>query len=239
MSSTITLNIPSSLSDITLGQYQKYIKDIKHLTEKEEPTQEEIEFSNLKLLECFCNINLKQAYQLPMAEFSSVINHINELFNVDHKLHNKFQMTDPDGNKVTFGFIPKLEDISMGEFVDLEKYISDWQQMHKAMAILYRPVIHEKNNFYLIEDYEGSDKYSDVMKDSPIQAALGSMVFFYSLGTELSKHLMDSLAKQLKVDSDFKQHLEQSGVGINQFTHSLEEMSENLKKLQNSPFLNV
>ena len=239
MSSTITLNIPSSLSDITLGQYQKYIKDIKHLTEKEEPTQEEIEFSNLKLLECFCNINLKQAYQLPMTEFSSVINHINELFNVDHKLHNKFQMTDPDGNKVTFGFIPKLEDISMGEFVDLEKYISDWQQMHKAMAILYRPVIHEKNNFYLIEDYEGSDKYSDVMKDSPIQAALGSMVFFYSLGTELSKHLMDSLAKQLKVDSDFKQHLEQSGVGINQFTHSLEEMSENLKKLQNSLFLNV
>lgn len=239
MSSTITLNIPSSLSDITLGQYQKYIKDIKHLTDKEEPTQEEIEFSNLKLLECFCNINLKQAYQLPMTEFSSVINHINELFNVDHKLHNKFQMTDPDGNKVTFGFIPKLEDISMGEFVDLEKYISDWQQMHKAMAILYRPVIHEKNNFYLIEDYEGSDKYSDVMKDSPIQAALGSMVFFYSLGTELSKHLMDSLAKQLKVDSDFKQHLEQSGVGINQFTHSLEEMSENLKKLQSSPFLNV
>ena len=239
MSSTITLNIPSSLSDITLGQYQKYIKDIKHLTDKEEPTQEEIEFSNLKLLECFCNINLKQAYQLPMTEFSSVINHINELFNVDHKLHNKFQMTDPDGNKVTFGFIPKLEDISMGEFVDLEKYISDWQQMHKAMAILYRPVIHEKNNFYLIEDYEGSDKYSDVLKDSPIQAALGSMVFFYSLGTELSKHLMDSLAKQLKVDSDFKQHLEQSGVGINQFTHSLEEMSENLKKLQNSPFLNV
>ena len=239
MSSTITLNIPSSLSDITLGQYQKYIKDIKHLTEKEEPTQEEIEFSNLKLLECFCNINLKQAYQLPMTEFSSVINHINELFNVDHKLHNKFQMTDPDGNEVTFGFIPKLEDISMGEFVDLEKYISDWQQMHKAMAILYRPVIHEKNNFYLIEDYEGSDKYSDVMKDSPIQAALGSMVFFYSLGNELSKHLMDSLAKQLKVDSDFKQHLEQSGVGINQFTHSLEEMSENLKKLQNYPFLNV
>ena len=239
MSGTITLNIPSSLSDITLGQYQKYIKDIKHLTDKEEPTQEEIEFSNLKLLECFCDINLKQAYQLPMTEFSSVINHINELFNVDHKLHNKFQMTDPDGNKVTFGFIPKLEDISMGEFVDLEKYIADWQQMHKAMAILYRPVTHEKNNFYLIEDYEGSDKYSDVMKDSPIQAALGSMVFFYSLGTELSKHLMDSLAKHLKEDSDFKQHLEQSGVGINQFTHSLEEMSENLKKLQNSPFLNV
>ena len=50
--------------------------------------------------------------------------------------------------------------------------------MHKAMAVLYRPTKHQKNNFYLIEDYEGSDKYAEVMKDSPIQAALGSTVFF-------------------------------------------------------------
>ena len=178
MSNTVTLNIPTSLQDIKLSQYQKYIKDVAKLTEKQEPTQEEIEFANLKLLECFCGVNLKQAYKLPMTEFNSVINHINELFNTKHTLHNKFDMVDKDGNKVTFGFIPKLDDISMGEFIDLEKYISDWQQMHKAMAVLYRPVIHEKNNFYLIEDYEGSDKYAEVMLDSPIQAALGSMVFF-------------------------------------------------------------
>jgi Tfp pilus assembly major pilin PilA len=239
MSNTVTLNIPTSLSDIKLKEYQKYIKDVKNLTEKENPTQKEIEFSNLKLLECFCGINLKQAYKLPMTEFNSVVSHINELFNTNNRLHNKFDMIDSQGDKITFGFIPKLEDISMGEFVDLEKYIGDWQQMHKAMAILYRPIIHEKNQFYLIEEYEGSDKYSDIMKDSPIQAALGAMVFFYSLGTELSKHLMDSLANHLKEDLDFKQTLEQSGVGINQFTHSLEEMSANLKKLQNSPFLNV
>jgi len=239
MSNTVTLNIPTSLSDIKLKEYQKYIKDVKNLTEKENPTQEEVEFSNLKLLECFCGINLKEAYKLPMTEFNSVVSHINELFNTNNRLHNKFDMIDSQGDKITFGFIPKLEDISMGEFVDLEKYIGDWQQMHKAMAILYRPIIHEKNQFYLIEEYEGSDKYSDIMKDSPIQAALGAMVFFYSLGTELSKHLMDSLANHLKEDLDFKQTLEQSGVGINQFTHSLEEMSANLKKLQNSPFLNV
>ena len=51
MSQSITLNIPSSLQDITLGQYQKYIKSVEHLTEKKEPTQKEVEFSNLKLLE--------------------------------------------------------------------------------------------------------------------------------------------------------------------------------------------
>ena len=239
MSQTITLNIPSSVQDITLGQYQKYIKSVEHLTDKKEPTQEEVQFSNLKMLECFCNITMKEAYKLPMTEFTSVIRHINELFNVEHKLHNKFNMIDPDGNNVTFGFIPKLEDMSMGEFIDLEKYLGDWQQMHKAMAVLYRPIIHKRKEFYLIEDYKGSDKYSNVMLDAPVEVSIGAMVFFYNLSKELSKHLTDSLAIRLKEDLEFKQTLEQSGVGINQFTHSLEEMSINLKKLQDYPFLNV
>ena len=239
MSNTITLNIPTSLSDIKLGQYQRYIKDVQHLSEKENPTKEEIEFSNLKMLECFCGVTMKQAYKLPMTEFTSIISHINELFSVTHKLHNKFDMIDPEGNKVTFGFIPKLEDMSMGEFIDLEKYLGDWQQMHKAMAILYRPTKHQKNDFYLIEDYEGSEKYSEVMKDSPIQAALGSTVFFYSLGNELSKHLIHSFQKQLKEDLDFQKHLEQNGDGINQYMHSLNQMSQSLKKLQDYPFPNA
>ncbi len=239
MSNTVTLNIPTSLSDIKLKEYQKYVKDVKHLTEKEDMTEEQSEFANLKLLECFCGITMKEAYKLPMTEFNFIIKHINDLFKKETGHTLKFDMTDPDGNKVTFGFIPKLEDISMGEFVDLEKYIGDWQQMHKAMAVLYRPIIHKRKEFYLIEDYKGSDKYSDVMLDAPIQVAIGSMVFFYNLSKELSKHLTDSLASRLKEESEFQQTLEQSGVGINQFTHSLEEISANLKKLQNYPFLNV
>ena len=239
MSKSITLNVPSKIEDVKLRQYQKYIKDIKSISEKEEPTKEEIDFANLKLLECFCGITLKQAYQLPLAEFSSIINHINDLFNRKNNIQHRFTMTDPSGNKVEFGFTPKLEDISLGEFVDLEKYIGDWQQMHKAMAILYRPVTHQKNQFYLIEDYQGSDKYSDIMLDAPIQVALGSTVFFYSLGSDLSAHLINSLQEKIKEDSAFQQALEQNGVGTSQYMHSLKEMSENLKKLQSSPFFSV
>ena len=35
--------------------------------------------------------------------------------------------------------------------------------------------------------------YAEVMKDSPIQVALGATVFFYRLGSELSKHMMGYL----------------------------------------------
>ncbi len=239
MSQTITLNIPTSLEDITLSQYQKYVKDIKDLSEKEELTKEEIEFSNLKMLECFCGVTIKQAYELPMTKFNFIIKHITELFKKKTIHQITFSMTDPKGNKVDFGFIPKLDDITMGEFVDLEKYIGDWQQMHKAMSILYRPIIHKRKEFYLIEEYEGSDKYAEVMKDSPIEVSIGAMVFFYSLSRELSKHLMDSLKIKVQQESDLQRALEENGVGINHFMHSLKEMSESLMKLQNSQFINV
>ena len=238
MSKTFTLSIPKELSGISLKQYQKYIKTVK-VEEGKEPTKEEIDFANLKLLECFCGITMKEAYNLPLTEFSGIIGHIAELFKEDTQLQRTFEMTDPNGQTVKFGFMPKLDDISLGEFIDLDKYISDWQQMHKALAVLYRPVVFEKKDLYLIEEYEGSDKYADVMLDAPVNVALGATVFFYRLGSELSKHMMGYLEKQLKVDSELQQTLEQNGVGINQFTDLLKATQQNLKTLQNFPYFNA
>ena len=94
---------------------------------------------------------------------------------------------------------------------------------------------------YEIEKYKGSDKYADIMKDSPVTVALGSMVFFYNLGTELLRVTTHSLQKQaLKELQDLKTNpSEKNGDGINRYMLLLEEMSENLKKLQNSAFINV
>ena len=238
MNKSITLSIPKELSGITLRQYQKYIKSVKYDTDKE-PTKEEVDFANLKLLECFCDVTLKEAYQLPLAQFSEIINHLGSLFAEETPLERTIEMTTPKGEVVKFGFIPKLDDISLGEFVDLEKYIGDWQQMHKAMAVLYRPITLEKGDLYLIEDYQGSEKYSEVMLDIPVNAALGATVFFYHLGSELSKAMMDSLEKRVKEDSAFQQILEQNGVGINQYMELLKGTSQNLKKSQNFPYFNV
>ena len=238
MSQSFEIRVPKELSAIPLKNYQKYIKDVKSDPNKQ-PTTQELEFANLKVLECFCGITMKQAYKLPMTEFSSIIKHISDLFTEKTPLQRTFTMTDKNGDTIEFGFIPKLDDISMGEFIDLDKYIGDWQQMHKAMAVLYRPLKHKKGDLYLIEDYEGTDKFSDTMLDIPVNVAMGAMLFFYHLGNELSKHLTDSLEKHLKEDSDLQQTLEQSGVGINQFTHLLAEMSENLMKLQKSHYFNV
>ena len=238
MSETFKIKVPTELSGIKLKEYQKYIKTVQTDPDKQ-PTDEQVEFANLKVLECFCGLTLKQAYKLPMTEFTGILQHISNLFKEETPLQRTFEMTDKNNKTVKFGFMPKLDDISLGEFIDLDKYISDWQQMHKALSVLYRPVVFEKKDTYLIEDYEGSDKYSDIMLDAPVNVAFGATLFFYHLGNELSKHMMDYLEENLEQGSDLQQVLEQNGVGINQDMHLVGQTQQNLKKLQNFPYFNV
>jgi hypothetical protein len=97
--------------------------------------------------------------------------------------------------------------------------------MHKAMAVLYRPITHRDKNRYLIEDYEG-DKYAEVMKKAPLDAVFGSIVFFYNLNNELLEITLNSLKKEMNQETNIvpKQILEESGIGINQFMDLLKGM---------------
>jgi hypothetical protein len=44
-------------------------------------------------------------------------------------------MTGSDGVTLEFGMIPELDKMTFGEYIDLESYITDWDNMHKAMAV--------------------------------------------------------------------------------------------------------
>ena len=134
MSVKFSIEVPKELSGVKLHQYQKYLK----VAEENKDTNDgsESDFLNLKLLEIFCGVSLKDAYNLPLASFSSILSHIVGIFKEETPLQRDFTLTDPNGDSVTFGFIPKLDDITLGEFIDLDNYISDWQNMHKAMAVL-------------------------------------------------------------------------------------------------------
>jgi hypothetical protein len=236
MSKEIKLKVPATQADIQLWKYQKYAKIVQ---DAEGELAED--FIRAKILEIFCGVTLKQAYELPLKELDSVVTHILALMSEKNGLQKRFTMTDPKGNTTEFGFMPNMDEMSLGEYIDLEKYISNWDTMHKAMAVLYRPIIAGKKEFYEIEKYEGSDKYSDIMKDAPISATLGSMVFFYHLGNELRKITLDYLQQQTRgiIQQQQKNLSEANGGGINQSMRLLEEMSEKLKKLQNLASINV
>jgi hypothetical protein len=55
---------------------------------------------------------------------------------------------------VEYGFIPNLDDMSFGEYVDLDTYLGDWQNIHRAMAVLYRPIREKRGERYNIVPYE-------------------------------------------------------------------------------------
>lgn len=218
-----------SIDAIPLSQYQKYVKIVDDNKENKDQ-----EFLSLKLLNIFCGITMKQAYELPISEYESILKHLSGLLSEKSVLQRRFYMTDPKGKKVEFGFIPNLDKMSLGEYIDAEKYISNWEDMHKAMAVLYRPIVAGNKDFYLIEKYKGSDKYSDVMKDAPCSVAVGSMLFFLSLGIELSKTTLGSLLNQQQISKEglLAKDLEKNGGGINQYTRLQKEMYLKLTKLQ-------
>ena len=227
----VKIVVPNSLSEVTLGQYQEYLKSIDKLDpEKDAKT------INKKLIEHFCGIEEKLVDKVAYKDVIKVVNVISTAFEKDYELVQLFKLLD-----VQMGFIPKLDDMSLGEYVDTENFLGDWQNMHKAMAVLYRPVNFKKKERYTIAEYSPSDEISLLMKEMPLNVVMGSMVFFYRLGMELSKATLTYIRKTVKTDttSDLKVALEKNGVGINQFMHSLEEMSGNLTKLQNFRYTNV
>jgi len=121
-------------------------------------------------------------------------------------------------------------------------HMSDWKSMHKAMAVLFRPIIHKKKQFYLIDEYGGSQRYSEVMKDMPLNVALGAMVFFYRLGEKLPLFTMDYLREVMKTEAltpQLKQALGENGDGINRYILSLRGMLEESMRLQERGFISV
>ena len=69
----------------------------------------------------------------------------------------------------------KLDEITFGEYVDLDNYLSEWSLMHKAMCVLYRPISFTRKDKYLIEDYEGADVYD--MQDVSLDIVFSQVVF--------------------------------------------------------------
>lgn len=228
----IELEVPASLSEISLGQYQRYMKIV------DQNEEDAIDFINKKLIEIFCNISLVEVDKIPIKEVDKVTGVLQEAFAEKPSLIRHFKLLDVD-----MGFIPKLDDISLGEYVDLENSISDWQKIHKAMAVLFRPVNYRQKDKYTIAPYKPSDDVSELMKEMPLDVVMGAMVFFYDLGMELSTATLNFTVDQMKnnqeLTSQQRETLERSGVGINQYMQSLKEMSSNLTKLQLKDYSSV
>jgi hypothetical protein len=222
------IKVPSSLSEITLGQYQQFKKTADKFDGQND-------FLLQKMVEIFCNIPLSHVLLIKRKSLVEITSQINSLFNEERQLQNTFKLKE-----LEFGFIPNLEKITQGEYVDLDTYIVNWENMHKAMAVLYRPIKNKKGDKYELYEYQGTDEFAELMKFTPMDTVLGAYVFFYRLGNELLSSTLEFLkVEALEMITQCKDSSVNDGDGIIHSINSLTENYKTLMKSEENPFISA
>jgi len=212
------INVPTELNEITLKQYQKFLKV--------QDSKQNNTFLQTKMIEIFCNVKMQDALNIKLSDADRIASLISKMFEQKPDLVKSFWL-----NNVEYGFVPDLDEITLGEYIDLDTYMGEWENIQIAMNVLYRPIKQKLGQKYLIEEYDPDTK--DKLINMPMDAVFGSIIFFYRLGIELSQTMMNYLENEegnLQVQGlDFLKN----GDGIQAFTDSLEEILQDLKILPN------
>ena len=215
--------IPTSLSEIPLKSYQEFMKVVEKSNDEE--------FIGQKTIEIFCGLKMKDVVKVKWSDVKSLTLHLNEIFKAKPKFQATFKIENTE-----FGFIPNLEDMTFGEYIDLESNISSVETFHKAMAVMYRPITKKVKDRYEIFEYTGSDEFSEVMKYAPLNVVLGATLFFSTLGSDLVQHTLISLEMEIQKNPKImtlakERNLINDGDGTIQSMRFLKETLQSLMKL--------
>jgi len=210
----VNITVPTDLSEITLRQYKHFLKIQKGVDDEG--------FLNAKIIEIFCKMQLDEVMRLKFNDTELIVNTLTQMFEQKPNLVTSFKL-----DKVNYGFHPQLDDLTLGEYIDLDTFIGDWENIEKAMAVLYRPVVNKLKDKYIIEDYKvGKDQE---MLDMPMNAVLSSIFFLWNLGLDLSKAMMNYLDKEQTQALTEYLNSQPNGGGITQFTDLLKETLHDMK----------
>jgi hypothetical protein len=221
----LELTIPTTLDEIPLMHYQKFMEVSKNSTDDE--------FVAQKMIQIFCGIELNEVVKISFNDMVELVNHFNKLFSEIPKLKPTFKIRD-----LELGIIPNFDKITWEEYIELEAQFKEFDTFHKAMAVLYRPVVEKnKHNQYLIAPFNNVEEFGDLMKYTPLSIALSSHLFFWNLERELLtatisylETMLMKLNKSNKAILVKKLNLASNGAGISQFMQLQRETLENLMK---------
>jgi len=166
--------LPESIQDITLHQFQLY----NELLERTD--LDEYNFNKRKI-QIFTGLERNRIELISAIDYKEIVEQIDTALNQTVEFKPTFFIKD-----VEFGFIPNLDKMTQGEFVDVSNYGTDVKEMHKLMAVLFRPIKNKDSlGNYEIINYQGTKQYADIMKHMPLSILNGALVFFSSLANEL------------------------------------------------------
>ena len=160
------LNVPTDLSEITLEQYQRFLNA--------QESNDDEHYLEYKAIEIFCRVPEDKIKSIAAHSVTEIANKISALFSNEANLVRFFTL-----NGQEFGFISDLDDMSFGEYIDVDTYLSDWKNIHYAMNVLYRPIANKKAGRYDLVEYDMEQR--DRALEMPMNAVLGSIFFFFGV----------------------------------------------------------
>ena len=190
----------------TLKQYKKYLVIVEE--------NDDTNFIQAKMIEIFCGVSHKMATLMKYTDVEEITGTINKMFLQKPELVRTFKM-----NGIEYGFIPNLDDMTLGEYIDLDSYSGEYKNIEVAMNVFYRPIKAKLKDKYIIDKYNPDTKEN--MLNMPMDAVISSLFFFLNLGMELSKITQNSLRKLKPTQLELQKDLQQSMDGIRVWQHSL------------------
>ena len=176
--------LPTSWDEVSVAQYSKLMLAI----EKEGTTEIEL---MIKSLEALVGIDGGILSRVPIKMLREAYKQLGELTS-NMPSNELSRVVEIDG--IEYGIIPDFNELTLGEFVDLDNYLQDnYNNLNKIFAVLYRPVIERDGNNYNIEPYSLkniSDRRELFNNRLSIDTVYGALVFFCSIG---SKHIESTL----------------------------------------------
>lgn len=216
--------IPTDWSDITLPQYLRFHAALAPYEGTEMYGEKLLDRAALHL----CGISAEVLRRMPQSQFDEIAQTLSGFITDSNRtLVKEFQIGD-----VTYGFLPDIQNMSYGEYLDLVEYAKrTWDNITTIMSILYRPVTGEdKWGRYTIEEYRGTDdrRVELFAEKLTMDVVFGALDFFFQLSKELLTHTLSySKAEMRRHLTTVEQTLGSSGRRTLQLIDSLVETSSN------------
>jgi len=199
-----TFNLIDSWSDVTLEKRSELVA----LHEGIKPEEA------LETIAALSDIPKQLVNELALSDVANIMGKIAELQKeANSELKNLIEI---DG--VEYGFHPNLEDITLGEYADLETFIQEGieKSLPEIMSVLYRPITERKGKHYSIQAYDGAIRLrAEEMKKMKAEDVQSALVFFWSfvsiLSTILPLYLMERTQAILKTQKT--KNFQKSGRG--------------------------
>ena len=211
---SVKITIPENLGDIKLGKYKEFIINADE------------ENGDQLALYYFCGLDGDMQEGMKKKDLDEIRNQLGEVLSEKPPLTKSFQY-----NGKEYGFHPKLEDISLGEYIDLDTYLKEpYKDAEKILGVLYRPITKKMFGRHDIENYD-PDKHNGLgFQDLGADIFMGCLLFFYRIVTDLQITFLKSLEKEKKKDMMHNPNSVESGDGMESYIKLLKAISSDLRK---------